>query len=80
MKRTWTIIGVVDVPVSFKWYRALFGQTSTRPTHDYFAQILDSDETVLLCLHEVGRPRASVVDGSRSRDSRQRAPLVLRCR
>jgi predicted enzyme related to lactoylglutathione lyase len=54
MKRTWTIIGVVDVPVSFTWYQALFGQTPTRPTHDYFAQILDSDGTVLLCLHEWG--------------------------
>ena len=29
MKRTWTIIGVRDVPWSFKWYRSLFGQ---RPT------------------------------------------------
>ena len=27
MKRTWTIIGVGDVPGSFKWYRALFGQS-----------------------------------------------------
>jgi hypothetical protein len=26
MKRTWTIIGVGDVPDSFKWYHALFGQ------------------------------------------------------
>lgn len=26
MKRTWTIIGVGDVPGSFKWYQALFGQ------------------------------------------------------
>jgi hypothetical protein len=32
----------------------LFGQTPTLPTHDYFAQILDSDGTVLLCLHEWG--------------------------
>jgi hypothetical protein len=31
MKRTWTIIGVVDVPVSFTWYQALFGQTPTVP-------------------------------------------------
>ena len=54
MKRTWTIIGVSDVPGSFKWYQALFGQPATLPAHDYFGQILDSDGTVLLCLHEWG--------------------------
>ncbi|HSV63366.1 MAG TPA: VOC family protein [Chthoniobacterales bacterium] len=52
MKRIWTIIGVNDVPGSFKWYQALFGQPETLPAHDYFGQILDSDGTVLLCLHE----------------------------
>ena len=52
MKRTWTIIGVGDVPDSFRWYQALFGQPTTLPAHDYFGQILDSDGTVLLCLHE----------------------------
>ena len=31
MKRTWTIIGVGDVPKSFKWYQALFGQPETGP-------------------------------------------------
>jgi len=54
MKRTWTIIGVGDVPASLKWYQALFGQAATLPAHDYFGQILDSDGTVLLCLHEWG--------------------------
>ena len=54
MKRTWTIIGVGDVPGSLKWYQALFGQLATLPAHDYFGQILDSDGTVLLCLHEWG--------------------------
>jgi hypothetical protein len=54
MKRTWTIIGVGDVPGSFKWYQALFGQPTTLPAHDYFGQILDSDGTVLLCLHKWG--------------------------
>ena len=54
MKRTWTIIGVGSVPGSFKWYQALFGQPAALPAHDYFAQILDSDGTVLLCLHEWG--------------------------
>ena len=54
MKRTWTIIGVSDVPGSFKWYQALFGQPKTPPGHDYFGQILDTDGTVLLCLHQWG--------------------------
>jgi catechol 2,3-dioxygenase-like lactoylglutathione lyase family enzyme len=54
MKRTWTIIGVSDVPASFKWYQSLFGQPETAPAHDYFGQILDTDGTVLLCLHAWG--------------------------
>jgi catechol 2,3-dioxygenase-like lactoylglutathione lyase family enzyme len=54
MKRTWTVIGVRDVPSSFIWYQSLFGQPETRPDHTYFGQIRDSDGTVLLCLHEWG--------------------------
>ena len=54
MKRTWTIIGVGDVPRSFSWYQELFGQSPIFPAHDYFGQILDSDGTVLLCLHRWG--------------------------
>ena len=54
MKRTWTIIGVSDVPGSCKWYQSLFGQPETPPSHDHFAQILDTDGTVLLCLHQWG--------------------------
>jgi catechol 2,3-dioxygenase-like lactoylglutathione lyase family enzyme len=54
MKRTWAIIGVRDVPLSFKWYQSLFGQPETAPSHDYWGQICDSDGTVLLCLHEWG--------------------------
>ena len=54
MKRTWTIIGVGDVPGSFKWYQSLLGLPEARPGHDYFAQILDRDGTVLLCLHQWG--------------------------
>jgi catechol 2,3-dioxygenase-like lactoylglutathione lyase family enzyme len=54
MKRTWTIIGVSDVPVSFKWYQSLFGQPETPPGHDYFGQIRDTDGTVLLCFHRWG--------------------------
>ncbi|HXE90683.1 MAG TPA: VOC family protein [Terriglobales bacterium] len=54
MKRTWTIIGVADVARSFKWYQALFGQPETNPEHEDFGQILDTDGTVLLCLHQWG--------------------------
>ena len=54
MKRTWAIIGVTDVPGSFKWYQSLFGQPETHPAHDDFGQILDSDGTILLCLHQWG--------------------------
>lgn len=54
MKRTWTIIGVRDVAASFRWYQSLLGLPETPPAHDYFGQILDSDGTVLLCLHSWG--------------------------
>lgn len=54
MKRTWTIIGVNNVGTSFTWYQSLFGQSATGPEHDYFGQLLDSDGTVLLCLHAWG--------------------------
>jgi catechol 2,3-dioxygenase-like lactoylglutathione lyase family enzyme len=54
MKRIWTIIAVDDVAASFKWYQSLFGQPETAPAHDDFGQILDSDGTVLLCLHAWG--------------------------
>lgn len=54
MKRTWTIIGVADVPKSFAWYQSLLGLPEAVPAHDYFGQILDTDGTVLLCLHAWG--------------------------
>jgi catechol 2,3-dioxygenase-like lactoylglutathione lyase family enzyme len=54
MKRIWTIIGVRDVGASFRWYQALFGQPKRLPEHDDFGQLVDSDGTVLLCLHEWG--------------------------
>ena len=77
MKRTWTIIGVNDVPRSFKWYQLLFGQPETQPGHADFGQILDSDGTVLLCLHQWGaheHPSLMSPDNGRTW---QRAPLVL---
>ncbi|HEX6040280.1 VOC family protein [Longimicrobium sp.] len=54
MKRTWTIIGVRDVPASFRWYQSLFGHADVHPAHDHFGQIVDADGTVLLCLHAWG--------------------------
>ncbi len=54
MKRTWTIIGVADVATSFNWYQSLLGLPPSAPAHSYFGQILDSDGTVLLCLHAWG--------------------------
>ena len=54
MKRTWTIIGVADVLQSVKWYQSLLGLPEIAPAHDYFAQIIDLDGTILLCLHKWG--------------------------
>ncbi|MGN7726057.1 VOC family protein [Luteimonas sp. 22616] len=54
MQRLWTIIGVTDVTRSLAWYQSLLGQAATQPAHDYFGQILDTDGTVLLCLHRWG--------------------------
>jgi catechol 2,3-dioxygenase-like lactoylglutathione lyase family enzyme len=54
MKRIWTIIGVRDVAASFKWYQSIFGQPPTKPAHDDFGQLVDTDGTVLLCLHQWG--------------------------
>lgn len=54
MKRIWTIVGVSDVALSFKWYQSLLGQAETHPAHDEWGQIVDDDGTVLLCLHQWG--------------------------
>ena len=54
MIRTWTIIGVRDVPGNFKWYLSLLGLPPTAPAHDDFGQVTDLDGTVLLCLHAWG--------------------------
>jgi hypothetical protein len=76
MKRTWTIIGVSDVPAASNGTQSLFGQPKTPPGQHYFGQILDTDGTVLLCLHQWActgilhdEPRRSV--------TWQWAPLVL---
>lgn len=54
MKRTWVIIGVADVTRSFQWYLSLLGQPEALPVHEFWGQILDTDGTVLLCLHQWG--------------------------
>lgn len=54
MRRLWTILGVDDVPASFAWYQSLLGVPPSAPAHDDFGQIVDSDGTVLLCLHAWG--------------------------
>ena len=43
-----------DVRSSFAWYQSLLGLPKTAPAHDDFGQIVDSDGTVLLCLHAWG--------------------------
>jgi catechol 2,3-dioxygenase-like lactoylglutathione lyase family enzyme len=45
---------VCDVSASFKWYQQLLDLPDTEPAHNYFGQIVDTDGTVLLCLHEWG--------------------------
>jgi catechol 2,3-dioxygenase-like lactoylglutathione lyase family enzyme len=54
VKRTWTIIGVANVALSLEWYQELLGLPRTSPAHDYFGQVMDTDGTVLLCLHQWG--------------------------
>src|SRR3954465_4544409 len=54
MRRLWTIIGVKDVAGSLNWYQSLLGLPQNAPAHEYFGQVLDTDGTVLLCLHEWG--------------------------
>ncbi len=54
MKRIWTIIGVADVAISFRWYQSLLGLPASLPAHDHFGQLLEPDGTVLLCLHRWG--------------------------
>jgi catechol 2,3-dioxygenase-like lactoylglutathione lyase family enzyme len=54
MRRLWTIIGVADVALSFRWYQLLLGLPRSVPAHDYFGQIVDPDGTILLSLHGWG--------------------------
>ena len=54
MKRVWPIIAVSDVPKSATWYMQLLEAQQTHPGATVFDQIVDSDDTVLLCLHHWG--------------------------
>jgi hypothetical protein len=52
MKRTWTIIGVADVPESFKWYQSLFGPPEATPAHDDFNMALPRARSLVRRLEE----------------------------
>lgn len=54
MPTLWTIVGVRDVAVSFRWYQSLLGLAESAPAHDHWGQLCASDGTVLLCLHRWG--------------------------
>ncbi len=54
MKRTWPIIAVADVIRSSAWYVELLAARNNHPNGTVFDQILDEDDTILLCLHSWG--------------------------
>lgn len=54
MKRIWPIIAVSDVQKSVAWYMRLLDAQQTHPGNTVFNQIIDVDNTVLLCLHHWG--------------------------
>ena len=54
MKRVWPIIAVADVQKSAAWYARLLDARQTHPGATVFDQIVDGDDTTLLCLHHWG--------------------------
>ena len=83
MRRTWTIIGVRDVPRSFRWYQALFGlrqlalevRQALRERRDAAAQL---GRTLLIGLKALlGRSGLGLDLGSGLRDLRQLLLLGL---
>jgi catechol 2,3-dioxygenase-like lactoylglutathione lyase family enzyme len=54
MKSTWPIIAVADVARSSAWYCRLLDAKNNHPAATVFDQILDNDDSVLLCLHHWG--------------------------
>lgn len=79
MTRLWTILGVVDVTRSTRWYQRLLGLPTTGPAHTYFGQVVDSDGAVLVCLHSWGeRTRAPTAEELDACAPGQWAVAVLR--
>lgn len=54
MIRTETVIAVDSVETSSKWYQALLNCKNTHENGQVFDQLIDTDGTVLLCLHSWG--------------------------
>jgi len=77
MKRTWPIIAVSDVQVSSKWYQTLLNAANNHPGDLIFAQVLDEDGTILLCLHRWGRSRSSFADEPAQWNTRQRSASIF---
>ena len=69
--RLLSIIGVRDVPDSFKWYQSLFGQPATLPTHERGMQYIPPDERAhpgnRRQILGVGRAGLAVVTSSRAK-------------
>ena len=79
MKRTWTIIGVADVPGSFKWYQSLFGQPKTPPPITTLGISATRMERSCSAFTS-GAPMSIRRCGVRTRAARQRASPVFPCR
>ena len=77
MRRTWTIIGVPDVPGSFKWYQSLLGmpEKCSRPRRLRSNPRFGSNRLALPS--RVGCPRASLADEPRSRAARATASFCF---
>ena len=58
MKRTWTIIGVSDVPSSFKWYQSLFDQPEATPAMPILVK--SSIRTELFCSASISGARTNI--------------------
>jgi hypothetical protein len=76
MRRTWTIIGVGDVPRSFRWYQSLLGLPETAPAMT--TSVRSSTPMERSCsAFTSGCTRASLLDEPRSRTAWQWPSLVL---
>ena len=77
MKRIWTIIGVSDVPSSFRWYHSLFAQRETALGHEYWDRIVDSDGNRLALPPPLVGAQACHLDESCGRIPRQWSSFIL---